>query len=118
MSNSDEFYAVKCILKYAWAKADYNRYLAFDDKQVPYLAYTGQTDYPYNVAKFTSEEEAIKSLKEALSIEIPKDLAVSDRINIIMVRNNNKYQVVQCKIDDNILVELSKTNIAELDRHW
>lgn len=118
MLNSDEFYAIKCILKYAWAKSDYDRYLAYDYTDVPYLAYEGQTSFPYNVARFESKESAIQSIKDALDFQIPDDMCTSKRLNIAMVHNNNKYHVVLCKIENNNLIELSSTNIAELDRHW
>lgn len=115
MLNSDEFYVILCILHYAWTKAEYDRFLAYENGQ-PCLGYKDQPDFPNNVAKFSTEKEAIDAITEILGRETPENR--HDRINLVMVRNNNKYNVARCKIEGDNIIVLSKTNIAELDRHW
>ena len=117
MSSSDEFYIIQCTLNYAYVKDTPNRYLAFDG-EIPTVVYKDDSDFLSQVARYNSEAEAITKIKEVLSITTDKSWSIHDRINITQVRNNNKYSVVKCKIEDDHLVEISKSNIAELDRHW
>lgn len=117
MLNVDEFYAVNCILNYAWAKTEYDRYLAFNDGK-PLISYEDSKDYPKNIAHYQSEEEALESLKTVLEMEAPNDWSTSDRVNLSLVRNSNKYAIALCKIENNRIVKISESKIAELDRRW
>lgn len=117
MSNSDEFYIIQCILNYSYVKDIPVRYLTFEGK-IPTVTYKEDSDFLTRLSRYNTSEEAVKAITDALSLETDASWSIHDRISYTRVRNNNKYSVVKCRIEGDQLIEISSSNIAELDRHW
>ena len=95
-----------------------NRYFGVRDNGLPFLVYEGNSDYPKAIHRFKTQESAERYLTEFIqrkNIDMTK-ISLSERIDIILCNNSNKFQIVEFNVDNDKMVISNTYKLPQFDR--
>lgn len=95
-----------------------NKYVGIRESGLPYPIYETSKGYPSAIHDFESKEAAESFLIKFVNhenIDI-SELSASQMVDIALVNNANKFQILKCKIENNKLVVEETYQLPQFSR--